>query len=131
VAVEGINPTLTLLALILGMSDNARDPANDPVIEIERAAGCLAPMVVGASAKQENWPDAFWDSAASVSVLPDVIDPKWAAPAAPEIENTEPTGDFALPAFDQGPDLIVRRTVPTGANVLAVDIKPDPCEAER
>lgn len=128
---EGINPTLTLLAVILGLSGNARDAANDPVVETERGAGCPTPMAVNVPAKQESWPGAFWSSAAAASILPDVIDPKWADSAAPEIEAPGPSSDFALPALDQESDSIVRRTVPTGTNVSAMDVEPDPCGAER
>lgn len=124
---EGINPTLTFLVMVLGLSGNARDAADDQVAAIEREAGCPVPIMVGAPAKEEVWAGAFWDGAAGAPVPPEVIDPKWADLATPAAETAEPTGDAVLPAFDQGSDTIMRRSVPAGANMLALDVKPDPC----
>ncbi len=129
---DGINPTLAFGVLLLGLSGNARDAAHDPAktVDIEDGSGCPALMIAADSSSQpagiESWADAFWNSAASASVLPDVIDPKWAEPMFAEIEDSEPTGDLALHALYHGSDLIVRRTVPAG-NVLAVDADRDPC----
>ncbi len=112
---EGISPTLTLLVMVLGLSGNARDAADDSAAAIEREAGCPISIIAGAAAKHEIWSDAFWDGAAGETALPDVIEPKWADVAQ------------APPAFNLGSDSIVRQTVPTGANMLAVEVAPDPC----
>lgn len=133
---EGINPSLAFLALMFGLSGNARDDAaNDPAtnIDIDRRAGCPILMITGEPpqpASEQNW-DAFWDSAGSAAILPEVIDPKWAEPASPEFVVAEPAGDLALVALDHGADPIVRHMVPTGQSVTAVDIKHDPCAPER
>ena len=129
---EGINPSLAFLALIVGISGNARDnAANDPTasIETERGTGCPTLMISGAPpqpANQQSW-DAFWDSADSASVLPDVIEPEWADSAPAKIDASPPTGDLALPVLDDGSDPIARHPVPTGAGGPAADAKPDPC----
>lgn len=122
VAMEGISPTLTLLVMVLGLSGNARDAADHSAAAIEREAGCPIPIIAGAAAKHEIWSDAFWDGAADETALPDVIEPKWA-----DVAEAPPVSGDAPPAFDLGSDSIARRTVPTGANMLAVEIAPDPC----
>ncbi|WP_162917382.1 hypothetical protein [Dongia deserti] len=126
---EGINPTLTFLALILGLSGNARDAADNQVAEIERHTSCPLPMIVAAPSKHEAWGDAFWKDAASASVLPDVIEPKWADSADPQITADEAAGD--VPTLDQGSDSIRRRTVPTSTDTLALAAEPVPCAPER
>jgi hypothetical protein len=123
---EGINPTLTLLVMVLGLSGNARDTADNAAAAIERETGCPIPIIVGAAAKEEIWSDAFWDSAAVPAVLPDKIEPNWADLAAPGPE-TAPLSEDARPAFDLESDSIVRRPVPTGVSMLAADAAPDPC----
>lgn len=125
-AMEGISPTLTLLVMVLGLSGNARDAAQDSAAAMEREAGCPIPIIVDAAAKDEIWSDAFWGGADDASALPDVIEPKWADTAAPQAEKS-PVIDDAPPAFDLESDSIVRQIVPTSANMLAVDAAPDPC----
>jgi hypothetical protein len=127
---DGINPTLAFGVLLLGLSGNARDAAHDQAktVDIEDGSGCPALMIAADSSQpagMENWADAFWDSAASASVLPAVIDPKWADPVFSEIDS-EPTGDLALQTLYHGSDVIERRTVPAG-NELVVDADHDPC----
>jgi hypothetical protein len=131
---DGINPTLAFVILLYGLSGNAPDAANDPAAEInvEDGSGCSVLMITGdppEPASKESWTGAFWDSAISASVLPDVIDPKWADAAFPKIERADPTGAPALLMVDQRSDPIVRRTVAAG--VLAAAAERDPCEAER
>lgn len=133
---EGINPTLAFLALMFGLSGNAReDAANDSAtnIDIDRGAGCPILMITSdppQPAIEHNW-GAFWDSTGSTALLPEVIDPKWADAASPELVVADPTGDRALLALDHGADPIVRQTIPTGQSVAAADIKHDPCAPER
>jgi hypothetical protein len=133
---EGINPTLAFLALMFGISGNARDDAaNDPAmnIDIDRRAGCPILMITGdppQPASEQNW-EAFWDSAGSGAILPEVIDPKWADPGFPELVVSEPAGDLASLALDHGADPIERQPVPTSQSVAATDIKDAPCAPER
>jgi hypothetical protein len=128
---DGINPTLAFGVLLLGLSGNARDAPNDLVttVDVNSGSGCPALMMTAdpsQPAGMESWADAFWKSAASVSVLPDVIDPKWTDPLFPAIERALPTGDPGPQALEHGSDPIMRQAVPTG-NVLAVDTGRDPC----
>lgn len=127
---EGINPTLTFLVMVLGLSGNARDTA-DPAVAIEREAGCPVPIILGALSKEDTWANAFWDSAASASVVPGVIEPKWADLAAHGTEPSAQAGDDAPPAFAQASDSIMRRTVPTSTSMLLVHGEPDPCMPQR
>lgn len=127
---EGINPTLAFLALMFGLSGNAReDAANDPAanVDMERGAGGCPTLMIASNPPQpssqqtwENW-EAFWDSAGSASALPDVIEPKWVDPASSEIEASEVAGDRVPVMVDDGSDPIVRK------NMLAAHSQRDPC----
>lgn len=121
---DGINPTLAFGVLLFGLSGNARDAANDPAttVDVERGSGCPTLMVApdpSQTAAMEPWA-AYWNSAASASALPDVMDPKWIDFAFPEIESLDPSGS----------DSIKRQVIPV-ANVLAMGPESDPCGPER
>jgi hypothetical protein len=133
---DGINPTLAFAVLFFGISGNGREATDDPPteVEIESGSGCPALMIAvdpSQPASQETWAEAFWDSAANASGLPDVIDPKWADSAFPEIEGLKPTGDAAPAALAPGSDPIIRPTVPVSTNGRTADPEIDPCGLER
>jgi hypothetical protein len=130
---DGINPTLAFVALLFGLSGNARDAANDlPAgIEPDGASGCPAPMVAGNPPQPpgpETWAEEFWNTAASGSTLPDLIDPGWIASALVAIKGHQPSSDAAPVALDHGSSPLMRRIVPTATNVLAANPGSNPCQ---
>jgi hypothetical protein len=133
---DGINPTLAFIALLFGLSGNARDVTHDlPArAEIDGGSGCSALMVAGDLAQppsQEQWTKEFWTTAAGGSTLPDLFFPSWVDSALVAIKGSQPPRDLPQVARSDGSDPIMRRTVSAGTNVRAAIPGLDPCRPKR
>ncbi len=129
---DGINPTLAFIALLFGLSGNARDVTYGPhaAAEIDGGSGCLVRMLAGEAPRppsREQWAKEFWSTAASGSIVPDLMDPSWVDSVLASIKGSQPRSDLPPMAGHNGSDPIMRRTVSAGAIVLAAIPRSDPC----
>lgn len=127
---DGINPTLAFLALMFGISGNARDDAaSDPAmnIDLDRSAGCLALMIGGHPPQPESrhgW-ETFLPSAGGPSVGGAATAPEWAKPIPADIANSAFTGDPM--ALDHEADPLARLTATASRKMPGPQSEQDPC----